>query len=231
MLVWQQGSLRVTGLMRAACAAQEALERASLVPGCLRALAACTLCALGGEPPPRQLGHADWQALAAALLRQPSAPLLLDALCDAVRTLYRMVRHPRGLIRLLPLVRGRARTPALRGTAHMHVSVRLWEVSCLCVCMTELRGMGGGPVPAKDWAEQDCVHGGSCAFWTCACAALVWLPLRSMVGAAPQFARRGGHLSPVIRIVPAGVRERRADSRGCSSQACAHRCGWRSGRA
>lgn len=55
------------------------------------ALRTLTLCALPGASALRHLSAAHLRDLGAAMLRQPRSPLLLDAVFDAVRMLYRMV--------------------------------------------------------------------------------------------------------------------------------------------
>ncbi|KAK9843504.1 hypothetical protein WJX81_006292 [Elliptochloris bilobata] len=69
--------------------AQEALERAALVPNALRA-AVCALQPAACAGP--ALGPAHWRAVAAGLTSGPRSALLLDALFDATATVYAMVR-------------------------------------------------------------------------------------------------------------------------------------------
>ena len=69
---------------------QEALDRASLVPGALRALA-YAFTAVAAEPSPGD-PQLNWESIADTLLQHPRGPVLLEVVFDAVRTLVLAVR-------------------------------------------------------------------------------------------------------------------------------------------
>ncbi len=73
-----------------ACALQEALDRASLVPGALRALA-YAFTAVAAEPAQGD-PQLNWDSIADTLLQHPRGPVLLEVVFDAVRTLVLAVR-------------------------------------------------------------------------------------------------------------------------------------------
>ena len=74
------------------CTLQAAMERVHLLPAALRALSAALLADHKvGRGQQQQPQHSATHHLCAKLLAHPRAPIFLDAVFDAVRTLYRMV--------------------------------------------------------------------------------------------------------------------------------------------